>query len=452
MTGDKDVGGEDAALAALLAAIDADPENPAAYRALGALYRERGHAADAMAAGLTAEALETRSPLALYNIGTGYFMVGQRDKAERWYRLTLRLDPDMVAAHRNLAAILEQRDRLAEARRHQDEAYRRQNLFIEAPAPESARRRVLILSAAGFGNVPIDFIFPKQTTTRINWFVDYARDGQARELPDFDLVFNAVGDPDMARPLPREVARFLKQCDKPVLNLPERVAPTQRHLLPALLGDIEDVVVPPVLRLARDELASPGLGARLEAAGVGFPAILRPIGSHGGKGVRLVEAPAALSSADLGAAEACYVTAYRDYRSPDLYCRKYRMIFVDREPYPYHLAISQHWLVHYFSADMLSPSWKREEERRFLEDSERALGYRAMRAIGEIGRRLDLDFCGIDFSLLPDGRVLVFEANATMLVHLQDSPEAFPYKHEHVPKILGAFETMLASRLGELSR
>ena len=123
--------------------------------------------------------------------------------------------------------------------------------------------------------------------------------------------------------------------------------------------------------------------------------------------------------------------------------RKYRIIYVDRVPYAYHLAISRHWLVHYFSADMLAEPWKREEERAFLENPVHILGPQAMAAITAIGHRLDLDYGGIDFSILPDGRVLIFEANATMLVHLKDSAEDFPYKHQVVPKIFAAFDAML---------
>jgi hypothetical protein len=238
-----------------------------------------------------------------------------------------------------------------------------------------------------------------------------------------------------------EVLRFLARRTAPLLNAPEGVAETQRHLLPQRLAGIGDVVVPRVARVARDALGDPGV-----AAAIGFPLILRPIGAHGGAGVRLIDSAADLAAADLGEAEACYLTAYCDYRSPDGYFRKYRVIFVDRAPYPYHLAISQHWLVHYFSADMLHPSWKRAEEARFLADPAAALGREATAALAAIGRRLDLDFCGIDFTLDPAGKLLVFEANATMAVHLRDAAETFPYKHVHVPKIFEAFETMLARR------
>ncbi|HXZ02163.1 MAG TPA: hypothetical protein VEI03_19370 [Stellaceae bacterium] len=422
-----------------------DPENPERYRALAAAHRAAGEEASAMAADLAAVALEARAPLALCNIATACFQAGRRAQAKRWYGLALRLDPALVAAHRNLAAILEAEGSLAEARAHRDEAYRRQSVFVEQAPAE--RQRVLLLAASGYGNVPIETFFPAATVTRVTWFVDYAKPGEGDRLPPFDLVFNAAGDPDMMGPLLPDVAGFLARLGKPLLNPPAAVARTRRHLLPDLLSDIADVAVPPVLRLPRDALGDPRHGAR-----VGFPLILRPAGAHGGQGVSLIETAERLADAALGEAETFYLTAYRDYRSPDRYFRKYRVIFIDREPYPYHLAISQHWLVHYFSADMLHPSWKRAEEARFLEAPARALGGKAMAALAEIGRRLDLDFCGIDFALDGAGNVLVFEANATMLVHLKDAPDTFAYKHRHVPKIFAAFEAMLARRLAGQAR
>jgi glutathione synthase/RimK-type ligase-like ATP-grasp enzyme len=432
-------------IAALEQEARLDPENPARYRALAAAQREAGEAAAAMAAELAAAALEARAPLALYNLATACLQAGQRDPAKRWYALALRLDPTLVAARRNLAAILEAEGKLDEARRHYDEAYRRQSVFIEPAASEALR--VLLLAAPGFGNVPIEGLFPRASATRIQWVVDYAKPGEGKRLPDFDLVFNASGDADMAEPLVPEVAGFLAGLEKPLLNSPDAVARTQRHLLPELLAGVADVEVPPVVRVSRA-----GLGDARAAEQVGFPLILRPAGAHGGRGVSLIESPDALAAAALGEAETFYLTAYRDYRSPDRYFRKYRIIFVDREPYPYHLAISQHWLVHYFSADMLHPAWKRAEEARFLEDPATALGRKAMAALGAIGRRLDLDFCGIDFAIDPEGRVLVFEANATMLVHLADDPELFPEKHRYVPRIFGAFAAMVARRLAAQAR
>ena len=66
----------------------------------------------------------------------------------------------------------------------------------------------------------------------------------------------------------------------------------------------------------------------------------------------------------------------------------------------------------------------------------------------EAARRLDLDYGGMDCALLADGRALLFEANACILMHLDESPAAFPYKHQYVPPIREAFTRMALARAG----
>jgi hypothetical protein len=134
-----------------------------------------------------------------------------------------------------------------------------------------------------------------------------------------------------------------------------------------------------------------------------------------------------------------YLTAYRDYRSSDGLYRKYRVFFVDRKPYPYHLAASRDWLVHYQTS--LTPARPEliAEERRFLEDPEAALGLSAWRAIGEVGRRMDLDFAGVDFAVLLGGEALLFEANAAMLAHPEPPDGPLAHKSPFVTRIFEAF-------------
>jgi glutathione synthase/RimK-type ligase-like ATP-grasp enzyme len=66
-----------------------------------------------------------------------------------------------------------------------------------------------------------------------------------------------------------------------------------------------------------------------------------------------------------------------------------------------------------------------------------------MAAIREIGARMDLDYAGIDFSLTTDGKILVFEANPTMLVHPEKPNSPTADKNLYVDRILGAFEALL---------
>jgi tetratricopeptide (TPR) repeat protein len=429
------------AATALEQAVARDPNQASAHLNLGNLYGELERGAEAIHHLRTAVELDPMAKEAHASLGSLYLLTGQKEEAERFCWLALAIDPEMTAPHQNLASLFAERGETDKAHHHRDAAYRRQNLFVEPAAAPAAR--VLILSTAESGNIPFKFLLPRDRYTRINWVIEYAAKDQATHLPAYDLVFNAIGDPDLAGPTAAPVARFLSGCDKPVFNDPARIQHTFRHLMPGLFADLADVDAPRAVRFSTRDAPRSELAGQIAAAGLRWPLLVRPIGSHGGKGLLRLDGPDDLAAADLGHGQDFYVTEYRDYRSADGCWRKYRVIFVDRRPYPYHSAIADNWLVHYESAEMPDDPARLAEELRFLEDPELALGAKAMAAVAAIGRRLDLDYCGVDFSVLADGSVLVFEANATMLVHpeTEDSPMAF--KNRYVQRILDAFSTMI---------
>lgn len=368
-----------------------------------------------------------------------YLRADLPEQAEAEARDALALNPSDALACQTLSTLSERAGHPKDAEAWLDRAYAAQALFHE-PA-FSPRARVLVLATRTQGNVPYRFLMPPQDYSRHVWYMEHARDDQA--LPDYDIVFNTIGDPDLSGPSQAAVERFLGRNRRPVINRPEPVAQTYRHLIPARLGDIDGVVTPQTLRVAA---GAPVLDA-ISAAGLAFPVLLRPVGAHGGIGLHRADSPAEAAgiARDLDGHD-LYVTQYVEYARDDGHYRKGRMIFIDRKPLPYHWAISQRWMVHYVSSDMTEGDWRRAEEIRFLADPAAFLGEAAMAAIGEIGRRLDLDYCGLDFSILPDGRVLVFEANATMLVHPETEGEALAYRNPAVVRIIDAFQAMLARR------
>ncbi|HEY4072763.1 MAG TPA: hypothetical protein VGM52_06640 [Herbaspirillum sp.] len=447
------------AMRALQQAAAAMPLNAEVYRLQALALHADGQESDALATGMAVSALESGSAVGLYNIGTAYFMNRHWAPAEKWYRLALMIDPDLVPANQNLASILRMEGDLAEADRHYDRAYRRQSLFIE-PA-EVPLRNVLILCASRPGNVPFDFLLPQSCNTLIKWVIEYAEPGQPPSLPHYDLVFNAIGDADTAGRSRAAVDRFLALNDKPLLNPPEIIDRTSRDRISALLNDkdndndngIGNLVVPRVMRWDRRQIAAADAPGLVDAAGLTYPVIVRPAGAHGGDGVILVHSQeelvvvwAATIVAD-AASDELYLSSYHEYRSPDSFYRKYRVIFVDRKPYPYHLAISGQWLAHYVTADMLSVRWKLAEEYLFLYDPVCVLGQAAWDALEAMAQRLDLDFGGVDFSVLPDGKLLIFETNATMLVHPETYNEELKFKNPYVQRILDAFSQLLDRRI-----
>lgn len=385
--------------------------------------------------------------LVLYNVATVYAIKGQREAAIRWYRHTLDIDPTLATAHQNLAVALEGEGRSEASRWHRARAYELQRVFVDN-ALGSEQCRLLILGVGkGTGNVPIDTLLAPQAITRIRYAIDYAEPAEDAQLPPYDLVFNGVGDPDIVTPLAARLEHFSAACTRPVLNAPEAIERTHRHKTAALLSQVDDVIVPRCVRIDTRPESAHALANRLEQAGVSLPLLMRPLATHGGEKLELHASLESLWLAMVDLDAPCYLSEYADFRSADGCYRKYRIIYVDREPYPYHLAISSHWMVHYFSAGMLDEPWKLDEERRFLADPLAALGQRANDAIAAIGRQLDLDYGGVDFTLTPDGKVLVFETNATMLTHREARNGPLAHKNPYIERIVEAFGRMLQKRM-----
>ena len=379
---------------------------------------------------------------ALYNLGVVNAHLLNHAEAERCYREVLKLDPYHVNSNINLAAILTENGYITKAKQLIVTAYSQMNIFENHSF--SANKTVLILFDVGKGNLNLSHLVNQKTNNIIDWMIEYASDDQVCQLPHYDVVFNAMGDPDTTGDTLEPVNRFLQVCSKPLLNHPDKVARTARNKLPALIEDIDNLLIPPVWRFANfDEW--------VESIDDQLPLLIRPVHTQGGIGLVLAKTPSDLEQAKKLQSGPVYVSRFIDFRSADSWYHKYRIIFIDRKPYPYHLAISQNWMVHYYTSEMETYPWKLEEEKVFLQDPEKVLGFEGWQAITAIGERLDLDYAGIDFTIMADGRILVFEANPTMLVHPESISGPLAYKNGYVNKILNAFEELLMRSVNQIS-
>jgi len=85
-------------------------------------------------------------------------------------------------------------------------------------------------------------------------------------------------------------------------------------------------------------------------------------------------------------------------------------------------------------------------QARFLADPAGAIGEPALRALAAIRDVLGLDYAGIDFGIDAAGDVVVFEANATMIV-LPPGPEPiWAYRRAPVARVIDAARAMLRAR------
>jgi hypothetical protein len=88
----------------------------------------------------------------------------------------------------------------------------------------------------------------------------------------------------------------------------------------------------------------------------------------------------------------------------------------------------------------------RAEEAKFLQDMPQVLGAKAMRALQDIQAALGLDYAGIDFGLSAEGDLLLFEANATMVIAKPNDDARWAYRRGAIDLVLEAVIAMLTRR------
>jgi hypothetical protein len=437
-------------IAALQQAAAQLPLDVNVYQALAGALQADGQVADAVSALIGMDAIAGRRAIDLCEVAYSYAKYRQWGAAGHWFERAVMIEPTLAAAHICLAWVLRQLGRERGDGVNVCRMYRQTQAFIDATSA-AKRRTVLLLCTDEHANVPSRHLLPFARNRVVQWIMYYVSEGvvrnRSRTVPQHDVVFNAVGDADRGAATLEHLKSFMATAYAPVLNPPAIVEQTSRDRIPSLLSGIEGMYMPPTSRWDPRQETPGTVHDAVAAGGLTYPVMLRPAGEHGGKGCVLLSSP----DDDLEQPDPyeIYLTSYFEYRSPDGFYRKYRVIFIDGEPYPYHLAIGSKWLLHYFSAEMVAEPWKLEEERRFLDDAQGVLGASAWTALRAIGARMKLDYCGIDFSMMEDGRVLVFETNATMLVHPEVEDNRLRFKNVYIQKIFDAFDRMLARRVQE---
>lgn len=437
-----ELGRPDAARDAYLDVLRRDSTDAETLNALGRLLDRTGFGSAART--VYARAVETNPGDAIShgNLATTLLDAGETAAARRHYEIAIRLDPDNVAARQCLAILLlrdgDERGAAAHARvgfRHGASIW----AFRGAGRPIP----VLVVHSALGGNVPIDRFIDDRTFVKSTIVAEFF--DSAWVLPRHALVVNAIGDASRCCRALEAARDIVAATAAPVINAPSRIAATAREALAGALSGITGAVAPLTLRFGRETLARLDAAGELAAAGFAWPLIVRTPGFQTGLHCRLVEGPEALPGAlEMLPGDELLAIAYVDVRArKDARVRKFRVMMVDGVLYPLHLAISKHWMVHYYTADTALEH--AAEEAAFLDDMEGVLGATALAALSEIAMRLGLDYGGIDFAFDGQGRLVVFEANATMIVP-PSTAERRPERRKAVERIEQAMRRMLLTR------
>ncbi|HIJ63628.1 MAG TPA: tetratricopeptide repeat protein [Rhodospirillaceae bacterium] len=360
-------------------------------------------------------------------------------------------DDGRASAHMRIFSVAQILDQPDLALAHQQRALARTRLYSETGG-NAGRPTLLIVKAAGDwqANLPTEFIIRNSDWNAVHtYFVDPDQGPDLNRLPRFDLILNALGEADL---LERELAVVAALRDTlptvPFFNDPLRIARSGRQTMAEDLSGIADCLVPASFRLA----VTGAVAAICDLIGQGrlsFPLVIRPVGTHAGQGMLLVSDLAELEAAVSGIdREFLYVVQFVDYRSADGLFRKYRVSIVDGTPYPFHMAVSKRWMVHYYNAEIDDHSQMDREEEHFLAHFDDVFGEAPRQAIAEIHRRVGLDIFALDCAIGRDGRLIVFEVAVNAIIHLMEDPQKYAYKHKYVPRIFDAVRAMLTRPFG----
>lgn len=376
-----------------------------------------------------------------------------KDISPIWNKLFGRVSVDTgdAAAFLDLSMILQsvgQADKAALAQRAALDISR--SYCIRNGSGSGSRILAFVTAGDFMANTPIEFLLEGSETTLLLHYID-ADTKDLADVPDHDVAFVAVGESTANLPVLENLERLLSGWRGPIMNnAPRKIMGLTRDGVAESFRDELSILAPATTRVSRDALekaATGEVGISKLAAEADYPVIVRPVGTHAGKAMERIRGQAELLDYLNNYRETEYYLApFIDYSGPDGKFRKQRIAFINGKAFASHLAVSDHWMVHYLSAGMAEYEDRRAEEAAWMSEFDSDFAVRHADAFDALHRQLGLDYFAIDCAELPDGRLLLFEADVAMIVHALDSGVTFPYKRMAMDKLFAAFQAALYRR------
>jgi hypothetical protein len=356
--------------------------------------------------------------------------------------------PDDANAMMDLSIILQLLGNQESAAATQAEAIRMQQLYhLPTARGREVRQRLLAIMTAGdfMANTPLEFLLGDSDIALDILYVSPDRP-LPPTLPPHDVLFNAVGESDRNRALLASLSESAGAWPG-LLNQPAKSLLLSRDRVAAILQSQPGVCIPNTARIERATLRRIGQGEQSAAELLGdgdFPLIVRPVDSHAGKGLHKLSAAGEVAAyLAQQNEEMFYISRFVDYSNDDGLFRKYRIALIDGQPFLCHLAISEHWMIHYLNAGMTESAEKRAEEAAAMASFDEGFALRHRDAFALIQQRFGLDYFAMDCGQTRDGRLLIFEVDTGMVVHALDPVDIFMYKQAQMRKVFDAFRAML---------
>jgi glutathione synthase/RimK-type ligase-like ATP-grasp enzyme len=261
-------------------------------------------------------------------------------------------------------------------------------------------------------------------------------------------LLNHIGDADICSQALELARQLVSKSGRACFNHPDAIAGTTRERVARVLAGIPGLDVPKTIRTA--VLTPAELRAVVMREELEYPILIRVVGHHGGTNMVKVDTPRdvdEMDQLDRSARSELYVTEFRNVIGSDGLYRKFRIVVVGDDILMRHMITAENWLVH--ASHLLERRTRKTANTKEVEfpmfarfDSE--LRERLLPVFQEIGRRLDLDYLGVDCAILESGEVVLFEANACMTILGQTQKELNP-KAVAINRIREAVANLLAA-------
>ena len=299
------------------------------------------------------------------------------------------------------------------------------------------------------GNFSSGALWDQGRFTTINFLIADENILKFDSMPSHQIVVNSIADADLEGRSLLAAAEYLANNPAiPVINDPVQVLNSTRDNNYKRLKDTPGVRFPKTLRLNWQPETPFDAAEILRREGLALPVILRRTGTHTAVSTTKADTNSEVESYFAAAsAGEYYVIEFVLHPFRGDYFRKMRVFFIDGEIYPVVHHVDTVWNVHGFNRTtvMASTPWMQELERAYLDDPAAFVGADAYTALKSLYGIAKLDFFGVDFNILDDGRILVFEMNPAMR-HSFEHAQNFPYLMPHAQRITDAFQAMITSR------
>lgn len=259
------------------------------------------------------------------------------------------------------------------------------------------------------------------------------------------LIFNQIAEADTHRGALERCIELCARVRTPLINHPQSILQTTRDRVSETLQGIPAVTVP---RTVRFNPGSPSdVFDRAEEDRFGMPFIVRVAGLHGGQSMVRVgnrEDYPELHALPFDGRD-FYLTEFVDCRDDSGRYNRQRLVVIDGEPILRGWLYDRNWKVHGASRGYMLSQETWEDDYKRSDWFESAIIPKLKPAVGEIARRLKLEYFGIDCSVDPEGHMLIFEANANMNILTNEHPQM----NARMDMIAGKIRAMLERHSGE---